>query len=55
MSAKKEYEALLKSGDLQELYKGLSGNWEQDKSTFVEMYDLNIKAIKEIDVNYEED
>jgi hypothetical protein len=55
MSAKKEYDALLQSGDLLELYKGLSGNWDKDRKTFTELYDLNVKAIKEIDVHYEED
>lgn len=55
MSAQKQYNDLLKSGDLKEIYPGLSGDWEEDKDTFIYYYEMNLKAINEIDVDYEEE
>lgn len=54
MSAKKEYDYLLESGTLLELFPGLKGNWEKDKKFFVPNWERNVKAIKEIDTTYEE-
>ena len=55
MSALKEYNALLASGDLKDLFKGLSGDWEKDKKVFTEYYLQNLEVLKQFDVNYEED
>lgn len=55
MSAQKQYNDMLESGDLLEIYPGLVGNWQDDKDTFIEYYELNLKAINEIDVNFEEE
>lgn len=55
MSAKKQYNTLLESGDLFELYPGLTGEWEKDKKIFVDYYELNMIAIKNIDVDFEDD
>ena len=55
MSAIKQYEFLLESGDLLELYPGLSGIWKDDKDKFTKLYNLNIEAIKELEINFEEE
>lgn len=39
--AKKEYQSLLDSGSLDELFPMLTGDWEKDKDLFVDMFILN--------------
>jgi hypothetical protein len=53
MSAKVEYEYIKETGSLEELFPGLTGDWEKDKKYFTKMYEDNLKAIKQIDINYE--
>lgn len=38
---KKEYDALLQSGDLKEMFPTMSGDWNKDKSEFTNLYSLN--------------
>lgn len=45
--AKKEYEQMKKSGDLQDLFPMLSGNWQEDKEFFTDMFYLNNDALHE--------
>lgn len=55
MSAQKQYNTLLESGDLFEIYPGMTGAWDKDKKIFIEYYELNMIAIKDIDINYEDE
>lgn len=54
MQVKREYETLLENGELLELYPWLSGSWRKDKNKFTALWDKNIEAIKNIDVNFDE-
>lgn len=40
-NAQKEYNMLLKSGALLELYEDMVGNWEEDGDAFTKIYDAN--------------
>lgn len=55
MKAKEEYQKLLNSGDLEELYPDLTGNWKKDQEEFTRLYDLNNKALKDITIEIEEE
>ena len=54
MTAKNEYNVLLESGELLEMYPELSGSWSKDKNKFTLIWEQNIEAIKDIDVNFDE-
>lgn len=55
MKVKSEYQALLDSGELQDMFPQLSGVWKKDEKLFTKLWEQNIKAIKSIDVNFNED
>ena len=55
MDAKKEYKALLDSGELQIMFPDLSGKWIKDKKAFTSAWESNNRAIKNIDVNFDSD
>ena len=54
MKVKKEYDVLLENGELLEMYPELSGSWSKDKNKFTAIWEQNIEAIKNIDVNFDE-
>ena len=54
MRAKKEYEVLLNNGELLEMYPELSGVWSKDKKRFTKIWEQNVEAIKNIDINFDE-
>lgn len=54
MSAQSQYELLLDSGELKEMFPKLSGRWEKDQTEFVKWYEANIEAIRDIDVDFED-
>lgn len=54
MTAKKEYNNLLENGELLEMYPELSGSWIKDKDKFTLIWEQNIEAIKNIDLNFNE-
>lgn len=41
------YESLLESGDLLDMFPGLSGDWAKDKKDFKRQYDMNNQALIE--------
>jgi hypothetical protein len=43
------YNTMLNSGDLFEVYPGLSGDWKLDKDKFIEQYNLNQEFILDDD------
>lgn len=52
--ALEQYNSLLASGDLLDLFPGLKGNWEQDKKVFVAQYKDNQEILND-DLNIEDD
>lgn len=55
MSAKKQYNMLLKNGILLELYEELEGNWELDKDSFTKLYEANLFFTEHLEVeDYDE-
>jgi len=54
MTAKKEYDFLLENGELLELYPTLSGSWSKDRKKFLPLWEKNVEAIKNIDVDFDE-
>mgnify|MGYP003643019914 CR=1 FL=1 len=54
MKIKKEYCSLLDNGELLDMFPELSGSWLKDKSKFTDLWNKNIEAIKNIDVNFDE-
>lgn len=55
MSAKKQYNMLLKNGILLELYPELIGEWSLDKDTFTKLYEANLYFTEPLEVeDYEE-
>lgn len=54
MKVKREYDALLDSGELEDMFPQLSGTWKKDEKLFTKLWEQNIKAIKSIDVNFDE-
>ena len=41
------YESLLDSGDLLDMFPGLTGDWAKDKKDFKRQYDMNNQALIE--------
>jgi hypothetical protein len=54
MNAKKQYNLLLKQGSLLELYDTMTGNWEQDKDVFQELWNMEQFYINNLEVLDEE-
>ena len=54
MKAKNEYHVLLESGELLELYPELSGSWRDDEYIFTSIWEQNIQAIKDINIDFDE-
>ena len=53
--AKKEYDLLLKTGELLEAFPFLTGEWQKDKEEFIESYLLNLDIINLEAINQELD
>lgn len=51
--AKKIYESFLASGDLHELFQGLTGDWDKDKDRFIEEYQYTVKGFDSSDMDDE--
>lgn len=49
--AKIQYEAFLKSNDLEMLLPGASGEWEKDKKQFLRAYKAHKELLEKINVN----
>ena len=45
--AQKQYQAFKDSGDLKVLFRGMSGDWEKDKSKFIRIYEENQRIMQE--------
>lgn len=45
--AREEYERMKKSGDLEDMFPMLCGDWEEDKEFFLDMFYLNNDALHE--------
>lgn len=43
----KQYQAFKESGDLKVLFKGMSGDWDKDKTRFTRIYEENQRIIEE--------
>lgn len=41
------YESFLESGDLLDMFPGLTGDWSKDKKDFKRQYDMNNQALFE--------
>ena len=54
MTAKKQYNLLLKQGSLLDLYEHLTGVWEEDKNSFQELWEMEQSYINNIEVIDEE-
>lgn len=55
MTAKKQYNLLLKQGSLLELYEHLTGVWEEDKNKFQELWEMEQSYINNIEItDYEQ-
>lgn len=54
MKASKEYNLLLESGELLELYPELSGVWEKDKKRFIYMWEQNQELFMDLDIDYDD-
>lgn len=54
MNAKKQYNILLKSGILLEMYETLTGNWLEDKHEFEKIYEMEQSFTNNLDVIDEE-
>lgn len=46
------YDALLDSGDLEEMFPNLTGNWEKDKKEFSEQYEITEHLLEEDDEDF---
>ena len=55
MQIKNEYDVLLRSGDLMEMYPGLQGSWQKDKKAFTQLWEQNRDALLGIEVDLETD
>jgi len=49
MKVKEQYDDLLNSGDLLEMFPHLSGIWTKDKLEFIKIYEQNQEIIKNED------
>jgi hypothetical protein len=45
----KEYNALLESGALLEMFPDLKGNWKDDKKVFTSQHNLNVDFINDVE------
>lgn len=45
--AKKQYNSLLKSGELKEILPGTKGKWEEDQGLFLKYYEENDKILND--------
>ena len=54
MGAKEEYDSLLDSGELLEFHPELSGSWSKDKNKFTAIWEQNIDAINNVDLDFDE-
>ena len=54
ITAKKQYNLLLKQGSLLDLYEHLTGVWEEDKNSFQELWEMEQSYISNIEVIDEE-
>lgn len=54
MTPYKQYKMLLANGILEELYPELTGEWEEDKKTFINIIEMNEMFTKNLDVDYDE-
>lgn len=56
VKAKKEYDMLLKSGDLFEMFPDFTGSWKEDKEEFLVFWSLNQKVLEDttLDIEIEE-
>ena len=54
MNSRTEYKVLLENGELLEMYPELSGSWSKDKEKFSILWEQNLEAIKDIDVDFDE-
>ncbi len=48
---KKEYDAMLNSGDLEILFPDMTGNWEKDKNRFIRNYNKNQEILNKLNEN----
>lgn len=55
MKVKKEYTTLLENGELLIMFPELSGTWSKDRKIFTSLWEQNNEAIKNIDVDFDED
>jgi len=55
VKVKREYNVLLESGELLEMYPDLSGSWTKDKKEFTKFWEENVRAIKDIEIEFDED
>lgn len=53
--AKKMYDTLLERGELKVIYSSMKGNWEADKSYFLNQYEKNQKALKDLETGFDLD
>lgn len=55
MTAKREYNMLLKNGILLELYPEFTGDWSIDEDSFTKLHEANLFFIEPLEVDdYEE-
>lgn len=55
--AKREYDSLLKSGELLEMFEDFTGSWRKDKKAFLQYWENNQEVLNDLDVylDFEED
>ena len=51
----KEYNALLESGALLEMFPDLKGNWKDDKKVFTSQHNLNVDFINDVEIGDNEE
>jgi hypothetical protein len=54
MDARRQYNILLKSGDLLELYPELTGKWSKDKEVFTELFETMTRGVIDLDYTDED-
>lgn len=52
--AKVQYDYLIESGDLLEMFPDYTGNWNKDKKDFLKHYESNMKDLNMMDVEFDE-
>lgn len=53
MKASKEYNILLESGELLELYPELSGIWSKDNKKFTHMWEQNQDILMDLEIDFD--